>query len=112
MSFGEKLKNAREAKRLSQEELAEKMDVSRQTISSWELDQKMPTSDRLAAISKELEVSLDSLFADELIAANKQPESDAPVPPGVIAALETLASATKAVTASWQRGGKEDESEE
>lgn len=36
MKFGENLKNLRKAKKLSQEELAEKMRVSRQSVSKWE----------------------------------------------------------------------------
>ena len=109
MSFGERLKNARDAKRLSQEELAEIMGVSRQTVSDWERDEKMPSGKRIALLSKELEVSLDTLFADELIAANKSQDSSTQMPPGIISALETFASATKAATASWQKGGTDDE---
>ena len=51
MRFGEKLTNLRKAKNLSQEELAEKLNVTRQTISKWELDQTVPDTENLTNIA-------------------------------------------------------------
>lgn len=51
MTFGEKLQKLRKARRLSQEELAARLSVTRQTISKWELDQSTPELGLLAQIS-------------------------------------------------------------
>ena len=45
MSLGERLSNLRKTKKLSQEEVAERLNVSRQTISKWETDQSTPDFD-------------------------------------------------------------------
>lgn len=42
MTFGEKIRNARKEAGFSQEELAEKMSVSRSAIAKWETDKGMP----------------------------------------------------------------------
>ena len=65
MKFNEKLIKLRKEKLLSQEELAEKLGVTRQTISKWELEQTTPDMDKLQQISKLLvlpTLDLDSLF--------------------------------------------------
>ena len=46
MSLGERLLELRKSKHLSQEELAYKLDVTRQTISKWETDQSTPDFDK------------------------------------------------------------------
>ena len=62
MNLGENLFKARKQSGLSQEEVAEKLGVSRQTISKWELDETLPDIRQ----SKEL-ASLYHLSLDELI---------------------------------------------
>ena len=52
---------------LSQEQLAEKLDVTRQTVSKWELGQSKPDMDKLTAISKLFNVSIDVLTNDDEI---------------------------------------------
>ena len=42
MTFGEKLQSLRKKAGFSQEDLAEKLDITRQTVSKWELDQSTP----------------------------------------------------------------------
>ena len=49
MTFGEKLKNARKEAGLSQEQLAEKLSVSRSAVAKWESDKGMPDIDNLKA---------------------------------------------------------------
>ncbi len=61
MNFSEKLIKLRRREGMSQEELAEKLDVTRQTISKWELNQTTPDMDKLVAISQLFRVSLDEL---------------------------------------------------
>lgn len=65
MTFGTKLKQARQNAKLSQEQLAEKLCVSRSAVAKWETDKGMPDIDNLMAIAKALDVSLDYLLADD-----------------------------------------------
>lgn len=64
MKFSEKLMNLRKQKGMSQEELADKLNVTRQTISKWELDQTVPDMNKLIEISKLFEISLDELTGE------------------------------------------------
>ena len=61
MKFSEKLLSLRKQKGMSQEELADKLNVTRQTVSKWELDQTVPDMNKLVEISKLFEISLDEL---------------------------------------------------
>ena len=65
MTFGEKLKNARKESGLSQEQLAEKMSVSRSAIAKWESDKGMPDVTNLKVMSSLLNVSVDYLLDDD-----------------------------------------------
>ena len=65
MSFSENLKVLREEKNLSQEQLAELLDVSRQAVSKWENDSGYPETEKLIQIAQKLDVSLDSLLLDQ-----------------------------------------------
>ena len=64
MTFGEKLKLARKEARMTQEELASKLCVSRQAVSKWEADKGMPDIENLKVLSKLLNVSIDYLLDD------------------------------------------------
>ena len=66
MSFAENLKQLRKEKQLSQEELAEILDVSRQAVSKWEQGFGYPEVEKLLLISNTLSVSLDSLMETEI----------------------------------------------
>ena len=63
-SFGEKLKNARKSAKLTQEQLAERLGVSRQAITKWEADKGLPDIENIKLISKALNVSIDYLLDD------------------------------------------------
>lgn len=63
--IGDRIKAARLAKGLSQEQLGEKLGVSFQAVSTWEQGKFLPDSDRLPELAKVLDLSLDSLFAEE-----------------------------------------------
>lgn len=65
MTFGEKLKNARKQKNITQEEFAELLGVSRQAVSKWESDSGFPETEKLSAISEILDVSVDYLLSDK-----------------------------------------------
>ena len=62
MTLGEKLKSARKSAGLTQEQLADKLMVSRQAITKWESDKGMPDIENLKRLSKLLGVSLDYLL--------------------------------------------------
>lgn len=64
MKFEEKLVRLRKEHALSQEELAEKLDVTRQTVSKWELGQSKPDMEKLVKISTVFNVSIESLTDD------------------------------------------------
>lgn len=64
LSFGEKLKNARKAAKLTQEQLSEKLGVSRQAITKWEADKGLPDIENIKLISRALGVSIDYLLDD------------------------------------------------
>ena len=66
MSFAENLKQLRKEKQLSQEELAEILDVSRQAVSKWEQGIGYPEVEKLLLLSSKLSISLDSLMATEI----------------------------------------------
>ena len=60
----ENLKNLRKAKGLSQEELAQKLNVVRQTISKWEKGTSVPDSEMLIKIAEELNTSVSVLLGE------------------------------------------------
>ena len=68
MALGEILTNLRKAKGLSQEQLAEELNLTRQTISKWELNQSTPDIDYLLQLSNFFGVTTDYLIK------GKQPE--------------------------------------
>lgn len=61
MKFSEKVFQLRKELRLSQEEVAEKLKVSRQTISNWENGSAQPTIDKAVELANLFDVSLDEL---------------------------------------------------
>lgn len=67
MKLSEKLKEYRNIFDLSQEELAEKLNVSRQVITKWESDRGMPEISNLKALATLFDVSVDFLLDDERI---------------------------------------------
>lgn len=62
MSLGQKLYELRKQKNLSQEEVAEKLNVTRQTISKWETDQSTPDFDKITPLCKLYDISADELL--------------------------------------------------
>ena len=62
MKLGENIFKLRKDLKLSQEQLAEKVDVTRQTISNWELGETSPNPEQLKLLSKTLNVSIDELL--------------------------------------------------
>lgn len=67
--LNENLKAIRKSKGLSQEELAVKLNVVRQTISKWEQGLSVPDSDMLISISEALETPVSTLLGETVVEA-------------------------------------------
>ena len=65
MSLGEKIKGLRKSRGMSQEELAEQINVSRQAISKWELDASLPDIDNIVQLSRLFAISTDYLLLEK-----------------------------------------------
>lgn len=66
MTVGEKIAHLRTDLNISQEELAEKIDVSRQSISKWEMNQAIPQIDKIVALCDFFNISTDELLRNEI----------------------------------------------
>ena len=66
MIFANKLIQLRKKNGWSQEELAEQMDVTRQSVSKWESAQSIPDYEKMIRLSHLLGVSIDYLLKDEM----------------------------------------------
>lgn len=62
MTIAEKIKQLRKDNNMTQEDLAEKINVSRQTISKWETNIAIPDADNIVAISKLFNITTDELL--------------------------------------------------
>lgn len=78
MTFGEKITILRKENNLTQEQFAEMLNVSRQSVSKWELGLSFPDTEKLIRISKVFSCSLDYLLKDEIESkdVNQLRESD------------------------------------
>ncbi len=86
MTFSEKLYSLRKSRGLSQEQLAQELNVSRQAVSKWESGHAVPETEKLLTISNFFGVSLDHLLKD--VADTPSPAPAAPrklrLKPGLI----------------------------
>lgn len=62
MEISELIKENRKLKKLSQEDLAKQLHISRQSISKWETGKTLPTTDQLILLSEIFDLSLDTLL--------------------------------------------------
>ncbi len=69
MKLGEKILELRKKNGFSQEQLGEKINVTRQTISNWELAETSPNPEQLKLLSKVLNVSIDELLDNDIQSA-------------------------------------------
>ncbi len=67
MNFSEKLKEIRKNERLSQEQLAEKIGVSRQAITKWETGKGLPDIENMVIIAEIFKTTLDELLRDSAV---------------------------------------------
>ena len=85
MKLGEKLQRLRRQSGLSQEQLAERLGVSRQAVSKWELDETMPDTENVIQLSRLFGVSCDYLLREEADGQGAVPppqDGPRPAPPG------------------------------
>lgn len=66
MTIGEKIGKLRVAKGISQEQLAEQLGVSRQSVSKWEMDQALPQIDKVVLFCELFSVSCDDLLRENV----------------------------------------------
>ena len=66
MKLGEMLAKARKNAGMTQEELAEKLEVSFQAVSTWERDENLPDIRHLTKLAKELDLSVDALLSSDI----------------------------------------------
>ena len=66
MTIGEKIAKLRLAFGISQEQLAEKISVSRQSVSKWEMDQALPQIDKVLLICSIFNISTDDLLQNRI----------------------------------------------
>lgn len=76
MEFNNRLYKLRKQSGMSQEELANRLNVSRQTISKWEVGDSTPDLEKLVAISDLFHVSLDELVTGEELKKADEEKSD------------------------------------
>ena len=72
MTIAEKIKKLRKDNNMTQEDLAEKLNVSRQTISKWETNITIPDADNIVAISKLFNITTDELLNYKVEAVQKK----------------------------------------
>ena len=73
MNIGEKLYELRKGKNLSQEEVADKLNVTRQTISKWETNQSTPDFDKIKPLCELYDITADELLTGEIKEKTEQP---------------------------------------
>lgn len=76
MELGNKIKYYRNEKELSQEELAERVYVSRQTISNWENNKSYPDINSIVLLSEIFEISIDNLIKGDVEQMKKEINSE------------------------------------
>ena len=89
MTLGERIVHYRKRQGLSQEQLSQRLGVSRQSVSKWERDESLPEADKLPLLAKTLGVSLDALLSGEE-EAPPQPAGPTPAKGGAVGELVWL----------------------
>ena len=70
MNLGKNIQHLRKQKKITQEQLAGMMSVSRQTISKWEADEVIPELDKIVALSDLFACKLDALVKEDMSAGD------------------------------------------
>lgn len=78
MTLGEKILKLRSTAKMSQGDLAEKLNVSRQSISKWETNQSVPELDKLIQLSDLFQISMDELVRSNDLDQREKEETEIP----------------------------------
>lgn len=70
--LGENILKLRKKNGLSQEQLGEKINVTRQTISNWELGETAPNPEQLKLLSQSLNITIDELLDNDINSSMKE----------------------------------------
>ena len=81
MGFSDNLRAVRREKNLSQEQLAEMLNVSRQSVSKWEQDSGYPEIEKIVQLAQKLDISLDALLLDKKPAITENTQQNTAVFP-------------------------------
>ena len=113
MTLGQRIQELRKQNNLSQEALGEKLGVSRQAISRWEMDGAVPEIDKLIAMGKLFGVSLNDLLQVETGDAGPEPKIVLALPRlwrvgVVVLALLTCLSLGTTTYLGWRLAGVEE----
>ena len=103
MTYGTRIKQAREALRMTQEQLAEELDISRQAVSKWEADLSRPTREKLDRLSRILDIPPET-WAEidaELEAANRPPDTSRPWKIATAALAVVCLALVTALAVTW-----------
>ena len=105
MSFAENLKLIRKERNLSQEDLAEILEVSRQAVSQWEQGDGYPEVEKLLLLSRKLNISLDNLMSTEFAqkSSNNQRREDGLIT--ITSPTENVIATCHKVVSSGKMGG-------
>lgn len=95
MDLAQRIRETRQQKGLSQEALAERMEVSRQAVTKWETGKACPSTEKLLRLSQVLEVPLDALTGPEALPRHR---AKAGKLPWVLLVLTVLLGIGTAVT--------------
>lgn len=90
MKLNKNIEQLRKKYNLTQEVLAEKLNVTRQTISNWEQGVTYPNPEQLLTLSKIFNISVDELLANEKIRSNKLNINYIPLYVGIIFSIVSL----------------------
>ncbi len=75
-SIGDRIYSLRKKLGLSQEEFANRIGVTRQVVSKWEMNQVIPLTDKLEKISEEFNISYDEIINDKIVNIIKSNKED------------------------------------
>lgn len=75
MDLGERLFELRKSKNLTQDDVAEKLNVTRQTVSKWETNQSTPDFDKIVPLCELFEIGVEELLTGKKPEVKEQPEN-------------------------------------
>jgi transcriptional regulator with XRE-family HTH domain len=102
MTLGEKIQQLRKASGISQEQLAEQLDVSRQSVSKWELNDAVPDINKIVMISELFSISTDELLKESSTKNNVEQEDRNMRPKTTVEEIVKMNLANKQITIGFR----------